>query len=111
MTIWGKGRVVYELSFGSLDGRTLIRLSNNVYQNRLMASALVRGMIAPMGFVVFIFGFVLYNSWQQLITTTLVSVLIVTLCIFFKVEPLSRKEYLGDPSVRAIMKTVNGHVL
>lgn len=107
----GRNTVFYELSFGTLNGQTLISLSNSVYQNRLVASALVKGMITPMGFIILIMGCVFYSSWQQLIVTTVISAIIITLCLMFKADPVTREEYLSDLVVREIIKTINGHVL
>lgn len=107
----GRSPTVYHLTFGTINGQTLISLSNNVYDGMMIESAMIKCMMIPVGFIILILGCVFYSSWQELLIAIVISAIIITLSILYKVKPLSREEYLKDPSVRTIMKTINGQVL
>lgn len=107
----GEDPTFYTMIFGTMDNQTLVSISNDVYDRRLIAYSMVKTILIPFGFIILILGFVFYRSWFQLLITIGVSATIITLSILFKVKPLSREEYLNDYCVRKIIKIINGQAL
>ena len=107
----GENPTFYTLTFGTLDNQTLVSISNNIYEERLIVYSMVKAMIIPMGIIILILNCLFYRNWIQLLVTIGASVIITIVAILYKVKPLSRKEYMDDHCVRKIIKTINGQAL
>jgi predicted RND superfamily exporter protein len=105
-----KNIIYYELKFQKSDNLTIVSISNSEYDRRQVTSALLKGLMLPIGCVILIMGIVFYSDFGNLISTTFVSLIIILFCALYKPKPLTREEYLNDEIVLELIAVINGYL-
>jgi len=101
-----KHRKVYELKFISQDLKTIVRISDYELNKRQIASALLKGLLIPFGFIVLILGFMYAEDEGMLIFAISMSLLLILPGFLYKAKPLTEEEYKNDKYIQIIIKTV-----
>lgn len=102
--------IYYELKFQKSNDLTIVSISNSEYDRKQITSALLKGLMLPMGCVILILGIVFYSNFENLISTSFVSLVIILTCALYKPKPLTREEYLNDEIVLELIGIINGYV-
>lgn len=102
--------VYYYLKFQKSGDLTIVSITNSEYGRRQITSALLKGLLLPMGCIILIMGIVFYSSFEKLISTMFISLIIILACVLYKPKPLTREEYLNDEIVLELIGIINGSV-
>ncbi len=101
-----KYREVYELKFMTVDSKTIVRISNNEFNNRQFTSALLKGLLIPIGFIILILGFIYSEDEGTLIFALGASLLFILPGFLYNAKPLTVEEYKSDEYIQIIIKTI-----
>ncbi len=102
--------IYYELKFQKSNGLTIVSISNSEYDRRQITSVLLKALMLPMGCVFLIIGIVCYSGFENLISTTLVSLIFIFFCALYHPKLLTREEYLKDEIVLELITLINGYL-
>ena len=99
-----RGKTVYELKFINANSKTVIRISNNVFEKRQIVRGILIGFCIPFGVIILILSIIYIENSEFLPVSLCLSLIFILPSLLYKAKPLTNDEYKNDRYIDMITK-------